>query len=143
MMSDALFGKTFDVLERSLDVRQIRHSMIATNLANSETPGYRAIDVDFTQTMRNIIQRIEASERIPELNETNPTGKQDIFRIKPDDLEVITDDKALVGRDSNTVSMEQEMAKLQENRMMYGMITQMIAMRFRGLQEAITNRGQG
>ncbi|MBN1516390.1 flagellar basal body rod protein FlgB [Candidatus Sumerlaeota bacterium] len=144
MIENALFGRTFEVLERSLDVRQIRHGMIAANLANSETPGYRAVDVEFGQTMQNIIQRVEDSESGMEIFNADDSAAEKIGGgMNLDDLEIKTDDAELVGRDSNTVSMENEIAKMQENRMMYGIVAQLLARRFKGLSDAITSGSQG
>jgi flagellar basal-body rod protein FlgB len=144
MIENTLFGRTFEVLERSLDVRQIRHGMIAANLANSETPGYRAVDVEFGQTMKNIIQRIEDGESGMEIFNTDDSGAGEIGGgMNLDDLEIKTDDAELVGRDSNSVSMENEIAKMQENRMMYSIVAQLLAQRFKGLSEAIMNGSQG
>ena len=42
-----LFDKTFDVLEKSMDLHFKRHSVLASNVANSETPGYKAREIDF------------------------------------------------------------------------------------------------
>ena len=46
-----LFDGTIETLERSLDVRLLRHEVLAGNLANADTPGYVARDVDFAAAM--------------------------------------------------------------------------------------------
>ena len=46
-----LFDRTLTQLERSLDVRLVRHGALAGNVANADTPGYRPKDVDFKAAM--------------------------------------------------------------------------------------------
>ena len=46
-----IFDGTLDVLERSLDARLLRHNVLAGNLANAETPGFLAKDVDVAAAM--------------------------------------------------------------------------------------------
>jgi flagellar basal-body rod protein FlgB len=46
-----IFDATLATLERSLDVRLARHEVLAGNLANANTPGFTARDVDFAAAM--------------------------------------------------------------------------------------------
>lgn len=47
-----LFDSTLSTLERSLDVRLMRHSVLAGNVANADTPGFKQQDLDFGEAMR-------------------------------------------------------------------------------------------
>ncbi len=46
-----IFDATLARLERSLDVRLTRHNVLAGNLANVDTPGYKPRDVNFAAAM--------------------------------------------------------------------------------------------
>lgn len=46
--------------ERSLDVLSARHRVIGHNVANVNTPGYRAKDVDFQKVLGNVFSSFEA-----------------------------------------------------------------------------------
>lgn len=46
-----LFDKTLSIMERSLDVRLDRQTVLAGNLANADTPGFAPKDVDFQVAM--------------------------------------------------------------------------------------------
>ena len=48
-----LFDTTLTHLERALDVRLVRHNVLAGNLANVDTPGFQPKDVDFAAAMAN------------------------------------------------------------------------------------------
>ena len=143
-MLDPLFGQTLTILERSLDVRMTRQNLIAANIANSETPGYRATDVDFENTMAGIVEHLRDSDS-PLLD----MGGSGLARamsagnkgLDVDDLILVTDDAPTVGSDSNTVSMEREVAKLQENRVLYTVTAQLLGQRIRQISESISRMG--
>ncbi len=42
-----LFDKTTNALATSLAMRQLRHNVTSSNIANAETPGYHAKKMDF------------------------------------------------------------------------------------------------
>jgi flagellar basal-body rod protein FlgB len=46
-----LFDTTLTRLQESLDVRLVEHNVLAGNIANSDTPGYRPKELDFGQAM--------------------------------------------------------------------------------------------
>ena len=46
-----IFDTTLTRLEQSLDVRLVEHNVLAGNVANADTPGYRSRELDFSQAM--------------------------------------------------------------------------------------------
>ena len=46
-----LFGRVTEGLGTALDLYQARHQVLAENIANSETPGYRARDLQFADQL--------------------------------------------------------------------------------------------
>ena len=46
------FSSTLDVLHKTLDLRQQRHTVLTSNIANAETPGFIAKDVRFEEALR-------------------------------------------------------------------------------------------
>ncbi|HVE83614.1 MAG TPA: flagellar basal body rod protein FlgB [Myxococcales bacterium] len=48
----SLFDTTLWALERALDARLLRHTALAGNLANANTPGYQPRDVDFQAVLQ-------------------------------------------------------------------------------------------
>ena len=141
MLENALFGETLQTMQKALDVRMMRQNMIASNIANSETPGYRALDIDFEATMKNFSSKLDV-----ELNgESGPGGINSLINssnIEESDIVYKTDDGVDVGQNSNTVSMEKEMGKLQENKVMFEVLAQLMAKKFRGLNDVISGGGQ-
>ena len=48
-----IFDKTMRLLQRSLDLRSARQRVISSNLANEETPGYRASELNFMDQLHS------------------------------------------------------------------------------------------
>jgi flagellar basal-body rod protein FlgB len=61
-------------LERYMDLLSARQKLVASNVANVDTPGYRTQDIDFASEFRNAIggsPHAEAVEGLPVRNDGN------------------------------------------------------------------------
>lgn len=47
------FNKAFGIHEQALDVQSRRSATLANNLANADTPGFKARDIDFRQALQS------------------------------------------------------------------------------------------
>ncbi len=47
------FERAFGAHEQALQVQSRRSATLANNIANADTPGYKARDIDFRQALRN------------------------------------------------------------------------------------------
>jgi len=130
-----IFDQTIQLLERTLDLRSARQRVIASNLANEETPGYRASELNFMDQLRSAQQG-----RLPVvLAATQPRhfglhGAQGVQAVTGKLSEVPAGDLPL---DANSVNLELEMAKLSDNAMQYNTAATIIAKKFHGLLNVI------
>ncbi|MFQ5588258.1 MAG: flagellar basal body rod protein FlgB [Nitrospiria bacterium] len=124
-------------LEKALDIRSSRHTVITSNISNQDTPGYKSKEIDFKKAMA------DAGKTAPVVKmaktdaghlSTGPSSG-----IQPEvTLSASTGSKRL---DGNTVNPEKEMARLAENTFMYQATAQLIARKFSGLKNVI-NEGR-
>lgn len=128
-----IFDRTIGLLERAMDLRGARQRVIAANVANEETPGYRAKDLQFKDALS---QATKGASMVP-VRSTHPghivtgaAGAQARGRI----IEVPAADLPL---DANSVSLDTEMAKLSDNAMQYNTAATVTSMRIRQLLSAI------
>jgi flagellar basal-body rod protein FlgB len=125
-MLDALFSQPNYVASRKmLDATVLRHEAIASNLSNLETPHYKRIDVA-PQFANELKQALAAGngERISGLQPT-----------------LAVDQTAFANNtDGNSVQLETELMKLNENTMAHTLETQLISGTFHKLRLAITGR---
>lgn len=111
------------LLESLLDASALRARVIAGNVANQNTPGFRRQVVRFEELLRDAVARKQA-----------PT---DIASIQP----TVAEDTLTPGRaDGNNVSLELEMSAMRQNRLLYEMYSTIHASRSHLIQSAIEGR---
>lgn len=129
-MGGGLFGGTINLLDRALDLRSIRQNLISSNIANQETPGYKAVDIDFKAALSKAegesIPMIKSDERHIEGLPGASSTEVAVQNTGIDD-----------GYDKNSVNIEMEMAKMAENTMMYNAAADILARKFKGLEYAV------
>ncbi len=127
-----IFGRTIGLLTRTLDMRAAEQRAIVSNIANSETPGYRARDVDFNGFMAGAMGDSSAQVRLTGTHPSHFTGSAGAEKIKV--VERPVEDP---GFDANTVNIEDEMARLSGNYMAYSLSAKMLRKKFSILMTAI------
>ncbi len=123
-MAGGLFDKTTDVLSKSLDLQLLRHSVISDNIANAETPGFKARRVEFESELQRAVDSIENNDGSTELKDLSPNIAQD--------------PNSEMGQDLNTVDMDREMAQMTKNDMKYSATSQAVSKKFAMLRYAVT-----
>jgi len=98
------------LFERAMALSMARQKIIASNLANIETSGYRAKDLKFLDVLRN-----EFKTQIPELKTTHkahlPTGSSMMQELK-----TVDDNLGTEKADGNNVDLEIEVSRLNFNK---------------------------
>lgn len=118
--------------ERALDVRSAIHETIASNMANEETPGYKARYLPFRETF-SAVQRGEST--LGSMS-TNPRH----FGVGADGSDIFQHtikENVGAGLDENTVNLEKEMTLMAENTILYMAVSQFLDGRFEGWKRAI------
>jgi len=132
-----LFSSTLDVLHKTLDLRQQRHTVLASNIANAETPGFIAKDVRFEEALRAAATPPQPSslrqthpEHLPLWQPTSIRDVQGTLVVAPSDD---------IGRDLNTVSIDHEMAKLTTNTLHYNASAEILSRAFDQLKRTVSD----
>jgi flagellar basal-body rod protein FlgB len=128
-MSFDLFGTTFTLLSKVLDLRSQRHTIITSNIANAETPQYRSVHLDFEEQLRRVLP----SGNQLRLTTTNPghvPAYGDIGAVQP---RAEHENTQVQRADGNTVDLEKEVVRMSQNQLMYDAASQIIKRKFEGL----------
>ena len=135
-MVQEIFGNAFPSVEAALDVRSVRQDLLASNIANAETPGYRALDVDFEATMQEVLGQQDHGmpSRMGEGGQAS--------RPLMDALQIVGDDSVSIGNSQNTVDVDRQMAHLEENGLMFQVTAQIAGMRFASLKNVLSEGGR-
>ncbi len=134
-----IFDKTTKGLATSLNMRQLRHNVISSNIANAETPNYHAKKLDFEEALGRALDiddlrgiSVTHSEHFP-ISGSGPNG------IRPD---VYENPEGVINNDGNTVDLEKEMSALSENNILYKSALQLINKKMAALKYAATEGGR-
>jgi flagellar basal-body rod protein FlgB len=113
---DYLFsGTTRQLVYKSLDASALRSRVVAQNLANVDTPGYRRKEVSFEDQLQDALKKKVAGDTTQDGH--LPFGKKvDLTGVTPKVFEPL--DQTLPG-ELNNVDVDMEAAKLAENQILY------------------------
>lgn len=135
MDDKTIFGGTINLAAKSLDLRSKRHELLLSNIANADTPNYKAFDLLVEKALSKLAP---SAEQVP-LHQTNPghmpNGGISADNVRPEVLQLST--QFTLRGDGNTVDMDREMAGLASNQLQYRLASQIIAKKFQGLKNVI------
>lgn len=114
-MSNSLFDKTTNALATSLNMRQLRNSVTAANIANAETPGYHAKKMDFEEALARAVD-LDGLRSMSTSDENHITVGGSTAKVRPD---IYENPDVAVNNDGNTVDLANEMSTQAENAIMY------------------------
>jgi flagellar basal-body rod protein FlgB len=137
-MSD-LFDKTTLGLATTLNMRQLKHNLVSSNVANAETPGYHAKKLDFEDALRRALD----TDSLRGISVTNkdhfPIGPGGMKGVRPD---IYENPEGAINNDGNTVDLEKEMSNLAENTLMYKAALELINKKIAALKYAVSEGGR-
>lgn len=120
-----IFGRIWTDLKGLMDYQVNRQAVISSNLANQDTPGYKAKDISFDEHLRSRLA----------LTRTNPSHRQS--KAASISYRTHTDPYGRIGNDGNTVDLDREMMKISQNNILYNSAVQVIEKKIEGLQNVI------
>jgi len=127
-----LFDSMFTSLQGVLDLRSQQHTLTAANLANADTPGFKAKIIDFENELAAMFGSSEALA-LQTSSADHLGGSGDGV---PKVLELEAPDGSL---DGNSVLVERENVRLQENSLLYRAVTSGLTKRMAMLRYAANN----
>ena len=126
VMIEALFNQpNYLAAKKTLDAIEVRQQAINNNLANLETPGYKRVDL--APSFEQALQQAAGSRDAQALTSLTPT------------LAVDTTAKAS-GKDGNSVHLEQELMRMNQNSITHQLETQMVSNMLQKMRLAITGK---
>jgi flagellar basal-body rod protein FlgB len=119
----------------ALDVRARRGELIANNLANADTPGYQARDIDFRQALARASGEATSGVSLSTTQPGHLGGADSASAATSPDLKYRT--PLAPSLDGNTVDTQIEQAAFAENAVRYQATLTFLNSKFRGLMTAI------
>jgi len=124
---------------KMLAFNEVRLKTIAENVANIQTPGYRAKQLDAAAFQRSLREALDARARDPNKpfdvrsGDEVRTDPQGFLRVNPSEKPVDN----ILFHDGTNSSIEREMADLAETGMTHELFTALLNGRINGLRKAI------
>jgi flagellar basal-body rod protein FlgB len=124
--------KNFDLNARALSVANQRLELLADNVANADTPGYKARDIDFRTAMQSagnggeLGLKATSSRHLMMSGVTGPNSATPMYRV-PDQPSL----------DGNTVDSQRENAAIAETSVRYQASLTFLSAQIRSLRDAI------
>lgn len=127
------FDNALGIHPKALEVRDRRTELIASNLANADTPDYKARDLDFRAILQGASNEGK-SKQLP-LKTTHPSHLTPKPPTPPTDA--LYRVPAQPSLDGNTVESEMEHVRFGENALQYQASLNFIGGDFQGLRSAL------
>ena len=128
-----MFDNIFGIHEQALPLHGQRLGVLATNLANADTPNYKARDIDFSEVLTNTGDWSLPMRATQSAHITIPTGE-----LPSGDLKYRNPYQASL--DGNTVEMPVEQAAFAENNVRYQASLTFINLQIAQMQLAIAGQ---
>lgn len=148
MLSSLIQSSTVPVLEQVVNFTQARHGVLAGNIANLDTPGYKTRDLSpeqFQERLKEAIDSRRQSALSPSyainaaLAGRSPAGLDSVSG--GDGMgEVRESIKSILYHDDSDVSIERQVAEIGKNQGQHNLALSLMTAQFRLLRAAVTER---
>ena len=124
------FDSALGIHQKTLVLRSQRAEMLASNIANADTPGYKARDIDFKSALANV--EAQSAQHLATTNarhiqiNTPETNAEILYRV-PNQSSL----------DGNTVDGQMEKSAFADNALRYQASIRFLDGKFKGLMAAI------
>ncbi len=127
MWLDGMFGNSsIGVLDKVISFTENRQKILANNIANIDTPGYKMRDLDVAKFRENLKREIENRDR---------------GNAEPEKVNAKVDyDQYLVFHDKNNRSIEKQITNATENTLLHNVSVELLRSRYALLERAIALR---
>ena len=128
--------KTLKALTTALNFREMRQELISSNVANANTPGFKAKKMDFEEALARALD-VDGQMQMNVLDgRHHNVGNGGFNNLEP---EIYDDPNGVVSENGNTVDVEAEMARMAENKLMYDALVQLVNKKMGMMKYAINS----
>lgn len=127
---DTLFDRSVTGLSRTMDLTWKRNQAISSNIANAETPQYRAVDVSFGNELERAFQEVDGTAAQTNSGHLDLTGRAG-------NSKTVKDLSGATKPDGNNVDIDLQMGRLAQNSGDYASAARLIRRQIGLLRTAI------
>lgn len=128
----SVIDRAFSIHDDAMQLRSRRSSILAANIANADTPDYKARDMDFSAMMKQAQSGQSSNFEMSRTNENHLSGTS--LKVNP---AIKYRNPLQASLDGNTVDMHVEQARFSENAVQYQTSLTLLNGKIGGLKLAI------
>ncbi|GHE21084.1 flagellar basal body rod protein FlgB [Halomonas urumqiensis] len=128
-------GAALDFHQQALSLRQQRHKVLASNIANADTPNYKARDMDFASELQKAVSTSSSKGLALSRSSERHIAGQGLSSALDHGLKYRVPDQPSL--DGNTVDMDRERTAFADNSVRYQAALTIINSRIQGLKSAM------
>lgn len=130
----ASLAQDLSVYSQAMNLRTQRHQVLASNIANADTPNYKARDFSFENAMHNAMAGRSDTIALATTTGAHLPGSSLSGAAS---LQYRKETQSAV--DGNTVDMDVERSQISENAIQYQIVSQLISEKFKGMRSALAS----
>ena len=127
---------TIPILEQVVQFAQARHGVLAGNIANLDTPGYRTRDISPEEFEKQLKSAIEARDETTAFVSPGHAGREEPTKLS----EVSKKLEGILRHDDSNVGIEQQVAEIAKNQAQHNLALSILRQQFQLLEAAIRAR---
>ncbi|WP_409305417.1 flagellar basal body rod protein FlgB [Peribacillus sp. SCS-155] len=124
-----LFSNTFSNLENALNYSSLKQKVISQNIANADTPNYKAKDVVRNESFQSVLQSSISSYK-------TDNRHFDFSGSRTSSASIVQRDTKY-NNNGNSVDVDKEMSDLAANQILFNALTDRISGKFKSLENVI------
>jgi flagellar basal-body rod protein FlgB len=147
MLSSLFQSSTIPALEQVVKFTEARHGVLAGNIANLDTPGYKSRDLSPAVFQERLKDAIDTSRQPPRatydydpLGVTQTHTSRRAADAKHSAFDNVQDSIGILRHDDGDVNMEQQISEIVKNQQQHNLAISIMSAQFRLLRAAITER---
>lgn len=141
MFNSLLNQTTLPVLEQTVNFAEARHGVLAGNIANIDTPGYKTRDLSPDLFQESLKRAIEKRDTRPSAEISPGVLTQRERARQMDDFAAVKEStKHILYHDESDVSLESQVTQLAKNQSMHNMAVSLMTQQIRLIEIAISER---
>jgi flagellar basal-body rod protein FlgB len=126
-IGDLSMDRNFGILHKILQTTGARQKVLASNVANAETPGYKAKDIKFGKLLGKQMKLITTKPEHVGNNDNNGVNGKIVVKNNPS------------WGDRNNVELNSEVAKMQENSLTHNAAIKILSTKIKMFKTAVSS----
>jgi flagellar basal-body rod protein FlgB len=130
MFENNSFGKSIDILHRTMDVALLRRGVLADNVANADTPNFKRSQVNFESELKRALDSQGKKGMEAAMTNERHIPFNRVYDYRDVGPRRVLDYLSTTDNNGNNVDLEEESMLLLENQLSYDLMTRIVSNQF-------------